>query len=197
MKKLGRAIFFKISSISSDGVNRGFDSLINYSEDKTHNERLDYNIILKKWYKSAKLDYINKVKTFKLQSTKDPLILCVMVANELDFVFNSFQFTIIGCNNVSSIDSYQDSYENSIFSTLDESKYTFETCIEYGIQKCIPELFTTTSNASLSFSIPIFLSNNSQLANYFSSDIYLIYVVVLLFFGIMLTFFRRKESLCT
>ncbi|KAM9960294.1 hypothetical protein ACTFIW_009423 [Dictyostelium discoideum] len=126
---------------------------------------------------------------------KTLIILGVMVANELDFVFNSFQFTIIGCNNVSSIDSYQDSYKNSIFSTLDESKYTFETCIEYGIQKCIPELFTTTSNASLSFSIPIFLSNNSQLANYFSSDIYFIYVVVLLFFGIMLTFFLEERSL--
>ncbi|KAM9961590.1 hypothetical protein ACTFIR_004444 [Dictyostelium discoideum] len=30
-----------------------------YSEDKILNERLDYNIILKKWYKSATLDYVH------------------------------------------------------------------------------------------------------------------------------------------
>ncbi|KAM9983539.1 hypothetical protein ACTFIY_000271 [Dictyostelium cf. discoideum] len=126
---------------------------------------------------------------------KTLIILGVMVANELDFVYNSFQFTIIGCNNVSSIESYEDSYVNSIISTLDESKYTFETCIEYGIQKCIPELFITTSNTSLSFSIPIFLSNNSQLGKYFSGNIYFIYSVVLIFFGIMFSFFYEERKL--
>ncbi|KAM9941312.1 hypothetical protein ACTFIT_007848 [Dictyostelium discoideum] len=47
-----------------------------YSDDKIQESSLDYNIILKKWYKSATLDYINKVKNFKLSLSKDSLSIC-------------------------------------------------------------------------------------------------------------------------
>ncbi|KAM9983684.1 hypothetical protein ACTFIY_000417 [Dictyostelium cf. discoideum] len=37
---------------------------------------LDYEIILKKWYKAASLDYINKIKNYKLSSSKETLSIC-------------------------------------------------------------------------------------------------------------------------
>ncbi|KAM9960514.1 hypothetical protein ACTFIW_009656 [Dictyostelium discoideum] len=42
-----------------------------YSEDKILNERLDYNIILKKWYKSATLDYITIINRSGSQQQLD------------------------------------------------------------------------------------------------------------------------------
>ncbi|KAN0030338.1 hypothetical protein ACTA71_010100 [Dictyostelium dimigraforme] len=122
------------------------------------------------------------------------IILGVMIANELDFVYNSFQFTVIGCSNVSSIQSY-DSYEISTFSTVNETQYTFEKCIESGIQICIPELYVTTSNTSLSFSIPLFLSNNSPLAKFYQGDIYFIYYMLFIFILIILFFFYVERTL--
>ncbi|KAM9995541.1 hypothetical protein ACTFIY_001719 [Dictyostelium cf. discoideum] len=47
-----------------------------FNDEKSQNETLDYNIILEKWYKSSTLDYINKIKNFKLQATKDSLQVC-------------------------------------------------------------------------------------------------------------------------
>ncbi|KAM9964840.1 hypothetical protein ACTFIW_004629 [Dictyostelium discoideum] len=44
-----------------------------YSDIKIQDAKLDYDIILKKWYKSATLDYINKVKNYKISSSKDTL----------------------------------------------------------------------------------------------------------------------------
>ncbi|KAN0030337.1 hypothetical protein ACTA71_010099 [Dictyostelium dimigraforme] len=123
------------------------------------------------------------------------IILGVMIANELDFVYNSFQFTIIGCNNITSIQSYDDSYEYPIFSTVNETQYTLETCIEYGVQICIPELYSTTSNTSLSFSIPLFLSQGSPLSNVFQGDIYFIYSLVIIFILIILFLFKIERDL--
>ncbi|KAM9999658.1 hypothetical protein ACTFIZ_008130 [Dictyostelium cf. discoideum] len=119
-------------------------------------------------------NYLKKNQTNRIFFyIKTLIILGVMVANELDFVYNSFQFTVI----------------------VNETKYTFETCIEYEIPKCIPELYTTTSNETLSFSVPIFLSKYSVLAQYFSYDIYFIYALVVIFLAIMSYFFYEERNL--
>ncbi|KAN0033741.1 hypothetical protein ACTFIV_000206 [Dictyostelium citrinum] len=123
------------------------------------------------------------------------IVFGVMMANELDYVYNSFQFTIIGCKNITNIDNYENSYEFSYFSTVNETSYTFETCLEYGVQTCIPEIFPTTSNTSLSFSVPLFLSKGSPLYDVFSGDIYFIYFIVVIFFLIMLAFFLIENNL--
>ncbi|KAM9964303.1 hypothetical protein ACTFIW_004059 [Dictyostelium discoideum] len=44
-----------------------------YSDIKIQDAKLDYDIILKKWYKSATLDCINKVKNYNISSSKDTL----------------------------------------------------------------------------------------------------------------------------
>ncbi|KAM9999971.1 hypothetical protein ACTFIZ_008441 [Dictyostelium cf. discoideum] len=47
-----------------------------YSEEKLLDSTLDYDNILKKWYKSALLEYIKKIKNFKIVSSKDTLSIC-------------------------------------------------------------------------------------------------------------------------
>ncbi|KAM9979045.1 hypothetical protein ACTFIZ_000379 [Dictyostelium cf. discoideum] len=47
-----------------------------YSEEKLLDSTLDYDNILKKWYKSASLEYIKKIKNFKIASSKDTLSIC-------------------------------------------------------------------------------------------------------------------------
>ncbi|KAM9987512.1 hypothetical protein ACTFIZ_005256 [Dictyostelium cf. discoideum] len=47
-----------------------------YSEEKLLDSTLDYDNILKKWYKSASLEYIKKIKNFKIASSKDILSIC-------------------------------------------------------------------------------------------------------------------------
>ncbi|KAK5575566.1 hypothetical protein RB653_006699 [Dictyostelium firmibasis] len=141
-------------------------------------------------------NYIKKSQTSRfLFYFTTIIVLGVMIGNELDFIYNSFQFTIVGCKNISSIQSYDNSYEYSMFSTANESTYSFETCIQYDIQTCIPELYKSTSNQSLSFSIPIFLSSNLNLSKNFQSDIYSIYYLVGVFSSIILFFFYVERSL--
>ncbi|KAN0044788.1 hypothetical protein ACTA71_006311 [Dictyostelium dimigraforme] len=46
-----------------------------YSQEKEDISTLDYELILKKWHKSARLEFIKKIKTFKLDNSKQPHLI--------------------------------------------------------------------------------------------------------------------------
>ncbi|KAN0029626.1 hypothetical protein ACTA71_007758 [Dictyostelium dimigraforme] len=46
-----------------------------YSQEKEDTSTLDYELILKKWHKSARLEFIKKIKTFKLDNSKQPHLI--------------------------------------------------------------------------------------------------------------------------
>ncbi|KAN0038429.1 hypothetical protein ACTA71_000605 [Dictyostelium dimigraforme] len=61
---------------------------------KLHQEKedistLDYELILKKWHKSARLEFIKKIKTFKLDNSKQPhLINAPNTTNKITIIRN-------------------------------------------------------------------------------------------------------------